>query len=61
MTVVERTNRSVTVRMTIGRWERMQQFEKAYQVAKAIIRAKNQCVNAEPMNVKQATAFIESL
>ena len=38
-TILERTPRSVTVRMSTGRWKRIQQLEHTYRMANTIKRS----------------------
>ena len=59
--VLERTSRSVTVRMAPRRWERLMNLEKAYDIARAVARAKTECENAPSMTVDEALQFIHTL
>ena len=61
MCVVERTNRSITVRMTHARWNRLMELEEAYRTARAVVRAKRECENAQPMSLNEAFNFVDSL
>lgn len=61
MCVVERTNRSITVRLTHARWNRLMELEEAYRTARAVVRAKRECENAQSMDVGEALSFVDSL
>lgn len=61
MCIVEQTSRSITVRMSNARWNRLLELEQAYQAAKAVMRAKSQCEDAPAMSVEDAEDFILSL
>lgn len=57
--VLERTSRSVVVRMAPRRWNRLMELEHAYRVATAVTRAKKECENAPSMTVEEALQFIQ--
>ena len=59
--VVERTPRSVTVRMSPRRWNRMLELEQAYKVARNISRGMKQAETAPTMTVDEAMDFIDRL
>ncbi len=60
-TVVERTPRSVTVRLSTRRWNRMLELEKAYKLARIIKRSMNQ-VESEPcMTAEEAIQTLRAL
>ena len=59
--VLERTSRSITVRMTPRRWNRLMELEKAYHVATAVARAKRECEAAPSMTVDEAMLFVQKL
>ena len=61
MCVLERTTRSITVRMSPRRWERFVELEQAYRVATAVVRAKRECETAPSMSVDEAMQFIRQL
>ncbi len=59
--VIERTPRSVTVRMSTRRWNRMLQLEEAYKLARTIKRSMKQAEKAPAMTVNEAMDFIDKL
>jgi len=59
--ILERTPRSVTVKMSTGRWNRIQQLERAYRVANTIKRSIGQAESAPAMSVSEAMNFIDTL
>lgn len=59
--VIERTPRSVTVRMSTRRWNRMLQLEEAYKLARTIKRSMKQAEKAPAMTVDEAMDFIDKL
>ena len=61
MCIIEKNNRSITVRLTNARWERLMGLEAAYRTAQAIVRAKRECESEPSMNVNEALAFVDSL
>ena len=61
MCVIERTNRSITVRMTRARWNRLMELEEAYRVARAVVRAKRECEKSSSMSVDEALSLIDNL
>ena len=61
MCVLERTPRSITVRLSNSRWNRLMELEMAYQTAQAVARAKRECETAPSMSVSEALNFIDSL
>lgn len=61
MCVLERNTRSITVRMSPRRWDRLVELERAYQVANAVIRAKRECETAPSMTVEEAMQFVRQL
>ena len=61
MCVLERTPRSITVRMSNSRWNRLMELETAYQTAQAVARAKRECETAPSMSVSEALKFIDTL
>ena len=60
MCVLERTPRSITVRLSNGRWNRLMELEIADQTAQAVVRAKRECQTAPSMSVSDALKFIDS-
>ena len=61
MCIVEQTSRSITVRMSNARWNRLLELEQAYQTALAVMRAKSPCETSSAMSVEDAENFILSL
>ena len=59
--IIERTPRTVTVRMSTRRWSRLQQMEQAYKLAEAIKRSMKQAEKAPSMTVDEAMDFIDNL
>lgn len=61
MCVLEKTPRTITVRLTNARWNRLMELETAYRVAMAVAKAKRECESAPSMSVAAAMDFIDSL
>ena len=61
MCIVEQTSRSITVRMSNARWNRLMELEQAYQAALAVMRAKAQCEDTPSMSIEDAENFILNL
>lgn len=59
--ILERTQRSITVRMSARRWDRIQQMEQAYKIARTIKRSMKQAEKAQAMSVEEAMDFIDKL
>ena len=59
--IINRTPRTVTVRMSTRRWNRLQQMEQAYKLAQAIKRSMIQAENAPSMTVDETMEFIDKL
>ena len=59
--IIERTPRTVTVRMSTRRWNRMLQMEQAYKLAHTIKRSMKQAETAPSMTVDEAMDFIDKL
>ncbi len=59
--IIERTPRTVTVRMSTRRWSRLQQMEQAYKLAETIKRSMKQAEKAPSMTVDEAMDFIDNL
>ena len=60
-TIIERTPRTVTVRMSTRRWNRLKQMEQAYKLAHTIKRSMKQAETAPSMTVEEAMDFIDKL
>lgn len=61
MCVLEKTPKSITVRLTNARWKRLMELEAAYRMAMAVGKAKRECESAPAMSVAEAMDFIDSL
>ena len=59
--IVERTPRTVTVRMSTRRWNRMLQLEETYKLARIIKRSMKQAETAPAMTVEQAMKHLDEL
>ena len=59
--IISRTPRTVTVRMSTRRWNRLQQMEQAYKLAHTIKRNMKQAETAPSMTVEEAMDFIDKL
>ena len=59
--VIERTSRSVTVRVSPRRWDKLMELEKAYKLARSIKRSMKQAETAPAMTVEKAMNFIDQL
>lgn len=54
-------NGTVTISMSNRRWQNMLKYEKAYKMARTILRAKAECEKKEGMAVNDALTYIDSL
>ena len=61
MCVLEKTPRTITIRLTNARWNRLMELETAYRVAMAVAKAKRECESGPSMSVAEAMDFIDSL
>lgn len=61
MAVIERTSRRVVVSLSPRRWNRLMELEKAYEVARAVVRAKKECETAPTLSVSNAYTAIDFL
>ena len=61
MCVLEQTPRSITVRMSHRRWNRMLELEQAYKLAHTIKRSMEQVETAPSMSVDEAVATLRAL
>ncbi len=59
--IIERTPRTVTVRMSTRRWNRLQQMEQAYKLAHTIKRSMKQAETASSMTVEEALKHLDEL
>lgn len=61
MAVIERTSRRVVVSLAPRRWDRLMELEKAYEIARAVVRAKKECETAPTLSVSNAYNAIDFL
>lgn len=61
MCVLEKTPRSVTVRLSNTRWNRLMELEAAYRMALAVAKAKRECESAPSLSLSEAMNFIDTL
>ena len=61
MCVLEKTTRSITVRLSPRRWSRLMEMEKAYRIAESVVKAKKECETSPAMTVNEALRFIQQL
>ena len=59
--IVERTPRTVTVRMSTRRWNRMLQLEETYKLARIIKRSMKQVESEPSMTQEEAIAALRAL
>ena len=59
--IVERTPRTVTVRMSTRRWNRMLQLEETYKLARIIKRSMKQVESEPSMTQAEAIAALRAL
>ena len=59
--IIDRTPRTVTVRMSTRRWNRLQQLEESYKLAQTIKRSMKQAETAPSMTVDEAMDYIDRL
>ena len=59
--IVERTPRTVTVRMSTRRWNRMLQLEQTYKLARIIKRSMEQVENEPSMTPQEAIEALRAL
>ncbi len=59
--VIERTPRSVTVRMSTRRWNRMLELEQTYKLARIINRSMNQVESEPSMTPQEAIDSLRAL
>jgi 16S rRNA U1498 N3-methylase RsmE len=59
--IIERTPKTVTVRMSTRRWDRLQKMEQAYKLSRIIKRSMKQAETAPAMTVDEAMNFIDKL
>ena len=59
--IVQRTPRTVTVRMSTRRWNRMLQLEQTYKLARIIKRSMEQVENEPSMTPEEAIEALRAL
>ena len=59
--VIERTPRSVTVRMSTRRWNRMLELEQTYKLARIISRSMNEVESEPSMTPQEAIDSLRAL
>lgn len=61
MCVLEKTPRSITVRLSNTRWNRLMELEVAYRMALAVAKAKRECESAPSLSLSEAMNFVDTL
>ena len=61
MCVLEQNARSVTVRMSISRWNRILELEQAYRLARTIKRSMKQVETAPSLSAEEAIETLRAL
>ena len=61
MCVVEKSPRSITVRMSHRRWNRMLELEQAYRLARTIKRSMQQVETTPSVSVEEALKTLRDL
>ena len=59
--IIDRTPRTVTVRMSTRRWNRMLQLEQTYKLARIIKRSMEQVENEPSMTPEEAIEALRAL
>ena len=59
--IIDRTPRTVTVRMSTRRWNRMLQLEQAYKLARIIKHSMEQVENEPSMTPQEAIEALRAL
>ena len=59
--IVERTSRTVTVRMSTRRWNRMLELEQTYKLARIIKRSMKQVEEEPSMTPEEAVEALRAL
>lgn len=59
--ILEKTPRSITVRMSQRRWNRMLELEQAYNLARTIKRSMKQVEQAPSMSADEAIEALRAL
>lgn len=56
--VLHQDDRTVTIKMSLTKWKRLQKLEDSYKVANAINKANKQVDSVPAMNIDEATSFL---
>lgn len=59
--VLHQDDRTVTLKMSLTRWKRLQKLEDSYKIANAINKASKQVDFAPAMNMDEAISFLREL
>lgn len=59
--IIERTPRTITVRMSTRRWNRIQKLEQAYKLARIIKRSMEEVENEPSMTPEEAIEALRAL
>lgn len=59
--VLHQDDRTVTLKMSLTRWKRLQKLEDSYKIANAINKASKQVDSAPAMNMDEAISFLREL
>ena len=60
-TIVTKSSRSVTVKMSRSRWKRYQQLEESYIVASHVLKGLEEVKSLKPMTIEEAEAELDLL
>ena len=60
-TIVTKSSRSVTVKMSRSRWKRYQQLEESYIVASHVLKGMEEAKSLKPMTIEEAEAELDLL
>ena len=60
-TIVTKSSRSVTVRMSRSRWKRYQQLKESYIVASHVLKGMEEAKSLKPMTIEEAEAELDLL
>lgn len=60
-TIVARSSRSVTIKMSKSRWKRYQELEESYVIASHVLKGLAETELLKPMNIEEAEAELDLL
>ena len=60
-TIITKSSRSVTVKMSRSRWKRYQQLEESYIVASHVLKGMEEAKSLKPMTIEEAEAELDLL